>query len=143
MTLQKLNSLFKSALVNPLDQSIWNQLDLIFLDLKYKGYTVCSQVKAFNCPYNVVIFNQEKQRFFIKKEIEKTLYLELHKYLQQLLTYKKDVLSKWWKVRKHIRVYDTDYIIVKDKTIIVTLCNNELINLKISALINRRFKHMS
>lgn len=139
--LQRLNTTYKVILFDPFDQNGWNQLDQILLDLKYNGYIFYLQSKDFSGSYIVVNFNTKEQLTFVRNEIKKALYLELHQYLQELLNYKKNTLQKWWKEKKKkVRIYSSDSFMEKDGVIHFNLGGHPLLDIKIMTIIKRRCK---
>ena len=136
---QQLNKIFNSILDDFTKQELWSKLDLILLDLKYKGYSFQIEQKNSKGVYRIKKISYQVQKEFVQREIKKSLQLQLYCYLQSLITYKMK-LSRW-KFKKRIIIYESDYFIEKDyKIIVYNLCNYEPIDIKTIAMIERRFK---
>lgn len=138
--LQQLNSSFISILSDPFDQEAWADFDLSCIYLNKEGYKFVQQKNEFNCSYRTIRFSRKQQLEFINNEIKRALYLQFYDYLNQLLDYKKNILSRWWKVKRKMKVYEADYFIEKDKVIYYNLSNHPLIDIKLTKIIKRRCK---
>jgi hypothetical protein len=138
--LQQLNTSFILFLADPFNQEAWVNFDLTCIYLNKEGYIFIKGVNEFNCFYKTIRFSRKQQQDFISVEKKKALDLQFFDYLNQVLDYKRDVLSKCWKVKRKIKVYQMDYFIEKDKVIHFDLSGHPLIDLKLQMILKRRCK---
>ncbi len=137
--LSQLNTSFKSILSDPFNQEAWADFDLTCIYLSKDGYTFLQQENEFNCSFKTVVFKRKQQSEYINKiEIKRALDLQFFDYLNQLLFYKRDVLSKWWKAKRKIKVYEGDYFIKKEGEIFYKQSGHPLIDLKVTTILERR-----
>lgn len=139
--LQQLNLSFISILSDPFNQKAWANFDLTCIYLNKEGYIFLHQVNEFNCPNKTTRFSSKQQLEFINIEKKRALDLQFFDYLNQLLLYKRDILSKWWKVKRKIKIYEAYYFIEKGGDIHFSLSGHTLIDLKIMTIIKRREKN--
>lgn len=139
---QQLNKIYKLILNDFTSREPWNELDLILLDLRYRGYSFQFKRKNFKGLFKVKIKSRVAIQRFMKSEIKRAVDLQLYDYLKFLLAYRKENLSKFFKAKRIYLVYDSDYISVRKKVINVSYSNHPLINLRLEALFNRRLKHV-
>jgi hypothetical protein len=137
--IQQLNRAYQSILNDFTKPELWNQLDLILLDLKYKGYSFQIERKRLKGPCRIRSINFQVLREFVQIEIKKSLQLQLYSYLQSLITYKKKLSP--WNFKRRIKINKQNHFIEKDnQTVIYVLCKFEIVNIKTLAMIERRFK---
>lgn len=141
MRLRQLNSSFKSILSNPFNQEAWGGFDLSCIYLNKDGYKFQKREDEFSCAYKTVRFSKKQQYGLVEIELTKAVEQQFFQYSIQVLKYRKNVLSKWWKVKKrNIKVYKTDYFVEKDGVIYFSLSGHPLLDLKFKRILKRRCK---
>ncbi len=140
MHLNQLNSSFIFILLNPFNQEAWADFDLSCIYLNKEGFKFKQRKNKFNCSYKTIIFTTKQQHHYIDIELQKAVDLQFFEWCVLLLDYRKNVLSRSWKVKRKVKVYQTDYFMEKDDVIYFSLSGHPLLDMKIMRILNRRVK---
>ncbi len=138
-SLRKINNSFISILSDPFSQEAWADFDLSCVYLNKEGFTFKQIERKLKCAYKTTRFPKEQQINFIDIELTKAVELQLFEWSKLLLEYKKNVLSKWWKIKhQKIKVYQSNYFKEVQGVINFKLSGNPLLDLKFHRILSRR-----